>query len=87
MTVSADNNAFQPRATCAVSCVAGWSFCRRKDCGWTDHPGSNDPCLAALEDAQDAAIREAIESGTDWRPKERLLNGGPGMKPKRKGKD
>ncbi|MET3602154.1 hypothetical protein [Martelella mangrovi] len=73
MTRSTDISDFQPRAECRLVCVGGWSFCR---CGWSDHPGGKYPCRAALEDAQDAAIREAIEGAEDWRPAERLQRGG-----------
>lgn len=42
------------------------------------------PCADAQEEAEDAAIRRMIESGTDWRPREHFLADGSGLTVDRK---
>ncbi|AJY47293.1 hypothetical protein [Martelella endophytica] len=70
-----------PRISCHLVSVAGFSFCR---CGWSDHPMIEAPCADAQEEAEDAAIRRVIESGTDWRPREHFLADGSGLTVDRK---
>jgi hypothetical protein len=63
---------FPPREACPVKVCAGFGTCA---CGWSNHPMMDDtPCQAALEEAQDRAVRRLLESGIDWRAPEQFLN-------------